>query len=264
MQHLFIVTYGRSGSTLLARLLNEIDGYCIRGENGGVIRSLANSFRILGSTYDVAAQWDEGEHSPWFGMGRVDPLEWRFRLAREFVDVILQPPPDTRVTGFKEIRYTPEDMDDGLFTATIDFLAFGFENSRIVFNTRDAAEVAKSGWWATDFEPAHVHEIIATTDRRFREAHARIGSQRSFMIDYADYSKAAAGVWPLLDWLGEDVPRERLEAIAAERLMHLSERRSLPSTVRRWVASMVSRELEGPADRDLRLGNLAKSGRRTA
>src|SRR5688572_1085508 len=33
--HLFIVTYGRSGSTLLQGVLNSIPGYLIRGENDG-------------------------------------------------------------------------------------------------------------------------------------------------------------------------------------------------------------------------------------
>lgn len=238
--HVFVVTYGRSGSTLLTRLLNEIDGYCIRGENGGVIRTLANSFRVLDTTWQFAGEYEDGEESPWFGFRQVDPDQWRQRLARDFVDVILKPPPGTRVTGFKEVRYTSEEMDDSLFAATMDFLASAFANSRIIFNTRDGTEVAKSGWWADEYVPAHVHEIVATADRRFREAHARLGPERSFMIDYAQYNGNPNGFLPLLEWLGEDLPRDRVEAINAERLTHMKDEMPLNSSFRQWLASMVS------------------------
>jgi hypothetical protein len=240
--HVFVVTYGRSGSTVLTRLLNEIDGYCIRGENGGVIRTLANSFRVLNSTWQFAGHYEDGEDSPWFGFRQVDPDEWRQRLARDFVDVVLKPPPGTRVTGFKEVRYTSEEMDHSLFAATIDFLATAFENSRIIFNTRDGTQVAKSGWWAEEYLPAHVHEIVATADRRFREAHARLGPERSFMIDYADYNGKPQGFLPLLEWLGEELPWERVQAISAERLMHMKDEITPGSSVSRWITSMISED----------------------
>lgn len=38
--YLFVVTYGRSGSTLVQGLLNSIPGYLIRGENRGVLYRL--------------------------------------------------------------------------------------------------------------------------------------------------------------------------------------------------------------------------------
>ena len=157
------------------------------------------------------------------------------------MEAILKPPAGTRVSGFKEIRYTPEDMDDSLFTATIDFLAFAFEDSRILFNTRDASQVAQSAWWANDYEPAHVHEIVRTCDRRFREAHARLGPERSLMIDYASYSANPVGFLPVLRWLGEDLSLERIEAVCGERLTHLlDDAPSLPARMRRWVAAMSS------------------------
>ncbi|HEY9292796.1 MAG TPA: hypothetical protein VIP98_16060, partial [Microlunatus sp.] len=38
--YLFVVTYGRSGSTLLQGILNSIPGYLVRGENRSVLRHL--------------------------------------------------------------------------------------------------------------------------------------------------------------------------------------------------------------------------------
>lgn len=231
------------------RLLNQIDGYCIRGENGGVIRTLANSDRILASAMQIAGDIEDHEQSPWYGFSQVDPTEWSRRIAREFVDLILNPPPGTRVSGFKEIRYTPEDMSDALFTATIDFLALAFENSRILFNTRDAAEVARSGWWARNYDPAHVKEIVATCDRRFREAQSRLGPERSFLIDYSQYNRNPAGFLPLLDWLGEKVPANVLQAISSEPLTHLKGQDGARAwRLLRWIRAMRG---DGPlADHD--------------
>jgi hypothetical protein len=44
--HLFIVTYGRSGSTLLQGILNSTPGVLIRGENRGISYKLHEFHRI--------------------------------------------------------------------------------------------------------------------------------------------------------------------------------------------------------------------------
>ena len=42
-----IITYGRSGSTLLQSLLNSIDGVHISGENGGIINQLYYTYKKI-------------------------------------------------------------------------------------------------------------------------------------------------------------------------------------------------------------------------
>ncbi|AKH42460.1 hypothetical protein FHS61_000230 [Altererythrobacter atlanticus] len=232
MKFVFVITYGRSGSTLLMNLLNAIDGFCIRGENGGLVTTLAVSADTLQTMHDINGRWDHGPTAPWFGFGPVSPGRWRTSLAELFVDQILMPPPGTRVSGFKEIRYTPEHMDEETFAATMDFLANAFPDARLIFNTRDAAQVANSGWWKTDYQPAQVHQLIAESDRRFRYTLDRLG-ERAFIIDYAEYDGRPEGFQPLLQWLGEDVPPEQIEAICAERLMHLQ--KAQPGFTRRAI-----------------------------
>ena len=43
--YVFVMTYGRSGSTLLMGLLNTIPGYLIRGENDDALRFLFDFHR---------------------------------------------------------------------------------------------------------------------------------------------------------------------------------------------------------------------------
>lgn len=45
--HVFIVTYGRSGSTLTQSLLNTLPGYQIRGENGNLAWFLARAVDVV-------------------------------------------------------------------------------------------------------------------------------------------------------------------------------------------------------------------------
>ncbi|MEM7690525.1 MAG: sulfotransferase [Pseudomonadota bacterium] len=221
MEYLFVVTYGRSGSTVLLNLLNAIDGYCIRGENGGVLNALAASHSQLKKGREANAGHNEEPHTPWYGISETDPDRWAQSLAEVFTRDILQTPPGTRVAGFKEIRYTPGALDEDAYRAMIDFQASAFPTSRFIFNTRDSQEVAKSGWWPhSKIRGARdVHELVAICDKRFGESCATLG-ERAFLIDYADYNGKPEGFRPLLSWLGEEVPRADLERVCARKLDH--------------------------------------------
>lgn len=219
MRHLFVVTYGRSGSTVLQNVLNTIPGYCIRGENGGMVTSLVDGCLALERARSGLRRADRTQRDPWFGIQEADPDAFRKGLADLFVQTVLRPPPDCRTIGFKEVRYTPDNLGDDLFGEVTDFLLSKFEDARIVFNTRDAAEVAHSGWWAK--RPADkVIPLIEHTNMRFAEAHAR-NPDSTFLIDYADYDGQPEGLVRLLDWLGEKLPPDQLARATNDRLTHM-------------------------------------------
>lgn len=220
MRHLFVVTYGRSGSTVLVNLLNAIQGYCIRGENAGVAQSLALAAHTLAEAQAKQAPHNQAPDTPWYGIAEVEPDAWARTLAEGFTRAVLRPPADTRVTGFKEIRYIPEFMDEAQYDTTIGFLADAFPDARIIFNMRAHAEVARSGWWPHEYTPGEVERVIAQTDARFRRSKEQLGN-RAFLIDYADYNGRPEGFAPLLDWLGEELAPERVEAICERKLKHL-------------------------------------------
>ena len=220
MRHLFVVTYGRSGSTVLVNLLNAIDGYCIRGENGGVLAKLALAARRLAEVQVEQAPHNQAPDTPWYGIAEVDPDQWARTLAEGFERDVLRPPPGTRVTGFKEIRYIPEFLDESQYDATIAFMADAFPDSRFIFNTRHHAEIARSGWWPDEYTPREVETLIAQCDARFRRSTERLG-KRGFLIDHADYNGRPEGFAPLLAWLGEELAPERVAAICERQLTHL-------------------------------------------
>jgi hypothetical protein len=81
---------------------------------------------------------------PFYGIGDFPPAVSIAASRRLAVETLLRPKPDTRVTGFKEIRWwRHEDLD-----AYVGWLREVFPGARFLVNTRDHAAVLKSKWWA--------------------------------------------------------------------------------------------------------------------
>lgn len=220
MQYLFVVTYGRSGSTVLLNLLNRLEGYCIRGENNGIANHLGMSVSVLAEAQEHPHAKSHNPDAPWFGINDPKVDSWGQKLAGAFVEEILRPDPDTRVTGFKEIRFTAHETTLAAYESSIAFLTQYFPGARIIFNTRDWREVAESGWWRYESNMKRIRDLIEDADRRF-EASAKALGDRAFLIDYADYKGKPDGFRPLLEWLGEEVDEALLASVSQNWLVHL-------------------------------------------
>src|SRR5580698_4461108 len=99
---LFVITYGRSGSTLLQGLLNALPGYRVHGENGGFLTKLLGAHEALTDAHAHLANPAVDRHrNPWFGSSRYDPATLNTAF-RNFIDNILFRPrahPEVRVFG---------------------------------------------------------------------------------------------------------------------------------------------------------------------
>ena len=217
--HVFIVTYGRSGSTLLQNQLNHIDGYCIRGENYNALAHLARAWDAVATGEAMHGQRASGEATapchPWYGAEEVDPDELGRALAEGFVRTVLRPPAGTRVAGFKEIRF---HLAGAHLEAYIRFLTRFFPGARFVFNTRDHAAVARSGWWA-QMDPDKVRRQLEAAEEGFAKMRALLG-ERAIALHYDDYVARAEALEPLFDFLGEPFDAARVRTITERRLTH--------------------------------------------
>lgn len=157
-ESILIITYGRSGSTLLQGILNSIDGVTIRGENYNFIKGLYIAYENLTRTKGEFGRGDESKltTSPWYGASELD-LSIFIEDARTLVRNQLigrEPLPERKICyGFKEIRYM--DLDTRLssseralkFNEYLAFLRCLFPNPAFVFLTREHSQVMASGWW---------------------------------------------------------------------------------------------------------------------
>jgi hypothetical protein len=217
--YVFIVTYGRSGSTLLQSVLNGIPGYCIRGENNNALVPLVASWRALIESEPLGG-WRKAAivsppDDPHYGAELIRPSAYGRALADLFVRDILNLPDETRVGGFKEIRFF---VDPAMFRPTMRFLHEFFPRARIVFNTRDHAAVARSGWWAR-MDPARVSAQLKGAETLF-DSYLDAHPDRAIRLCYDDYNGNPEGLRPLFDFLGEPFDAGRVAARLAQRLTH--------------------------------------------
>lgn len=221
MRHIFVITYGRSGSTVLMNLLNRIPGYNIRGENNGIITHLALCVSRLRQAQERYRDVSHGPASPWYGICDPDVDECGSRLAEFFSQTFLSGDENVRATGFKEIRFTPHDISDEEYDSTISFLSEYFSNSLFIFNTRNWREVSESGWWRYNPSLNNVRTTIEDSDKRFRKTKGLLG-ERAFLIDYSEFDGKPDGFRPLLDWLNETLSEEDLKYVCSKKLTHVT------------------------------------------
>lgn len=216
----FVVTYGRSGSTLVQNLLNALPGYCIRGENGNLSGPLAQAWHTAATMKNLKTLRHSGRTTdpthPWFGAEGIAPDRLGHALADAFCREVLRPPEGTRVAGFKEIRF---HHDKAFFAKHLGFLRSCFPKARFIFNTRAHQDVARSGWWAEQ-DPAQVMKVLAQAEQlfdAFLKAHPKI----SCKLRYEDYNDRPEGFRPLLEFLGEPFEPDLVARILDTRLSHL-------------------------------------------
>ena len=218
--YVFIVTYGRSGSTLLQNVLNHIDGYCIRGENNNTLAGLARAWDAVNRSEVMDKlrrnKAATGASHPWHGAEVIDPDHYGRVLADAFVGEVLRPGPKTRVAGFKEIRYHSQPE---FFTRYMTFIQRVFPNARFVFNTRDHTAVARSGWWARQ-DPQEVSAVLTRAEQLYESCAARF-PHRSIRLCYDDYNGNPEGLRPLFDFLGEPFDGDMVAHVLATRLDHM-------------------------------------------
>ena len=192
--YLFVVTYGRSGSTLLQGLLNAIPGYLIRGENGDALHHLKNFHTEFFAEQERRnAKASRSPTHPFFGIGDASAEVSLAAIRRLALDVVLRPHADTRVTGFKEIRWYSPDLVD-----YVAWLRSVFPGARFVVNTRDHEAVLRSKWWAKGDNAAYLAEL----ERRLLGLADELGDQ-AFRVHYDDVVADPASLVTLYDWLGE-------------------------------------------------------------
>ena len=251
---LFIVTYGRSGSTILMNVLNSLPGVLIRGENAHACRHLRQIVeKVLGDKNfyrrRLAAQPEEEgwpllrkdlgtPRDPWYGAELVTVDGVGQALAGAFIDSFLCLPPDTRIAGFKEVRYLDHCDEIG---RDLDFLRRFFPRARFVFLTRDHRAVMASGMYAK-VSPFVMAPKLRAADAAFR-AYADAHPEVCHLLRYEDFARNTDGLRPLFAFLDEPFDAARIEEVLDRQLTHV--KAPAPKLWRRRLRNAVRRQLSG-------------------
>ena len=206
----FIVTYGRSGSTLLQNLIGAIPGCHMTGENNDALYGLYLSHAAARRARDEHGR--DGRHagSPWWGAHRIRPARYAASLRGAFVSNILQPPPAATMVGLKEVRYFNHPDD---FTGYLDFIRGVFAPARFVFNSRNHDEVSRSAWYAAR-PPEEVLASLRQADAMmdaYQAAHPGI----CYRVHYNDYVADRSRLRSLYAFLGAEMDEEAVRRTLA-------------------------------------------------
>jgi hypothetical protein len=143
-----VVTYGRSGSTLVQGLLNTLPRVLVRGENSFYVLPL---YRAMAQT--MAFRELHYNHRPrqvssaFYGLRAVRRARFVSATRRLMTENLLGPIDRSAVDvlGFKEVLWHEVSAEE-----TADFFDFfdeTFPGARYVLNTRKHEDVAASGFW---------------------------------------------------------------------------------------------------------------------
>lgn len=220
---LFVVTYGRSGSTLLQNMLNALPGVTLRGENNNLLAPLVAGWQGLRQFYPeqlarmkIAGSLPSGPHQPWFGYENITSDAYGREMAVGFLRGVLCPPPGTHTIGFKEIRW---HEDPELFLPMLEFLHQYFPGARFVFNTRDHGEVCRSGWWK-NMDPDLVRAELTRAEALYDQWQAA-HPDCSLAMHYNDYIQGPEAWRALFDFIGEAFDADLVQAALDHKLMHM-------------------------------------------
>lgn len=212
----FIVTYGRSGSTLLQRMLSTIPKSYILGENVDALAGLFQSYRSA-----AIAKRKHGNRrrssvaDPWRGVHLINPERYNRKLAATFIEEILHPPPNATLVGFKEIRYLEhDDLEEYL-----DYLRRTFRPCVLVFNRRNADAVAASARRKDHGYPNDSAKAVCQFDQRV-DAYVSLHRDDCEVVIYDDYIRNPQVLLPLFGRLGACIDEAKLRKVLLVDLKH--------------------------------------------
>jgi hypothetical protein len=209
--YVFVVAPGRSGSTVIQNLLNSVPNWVIRGENGGIHLSLIDAIRKARESEKKYGGRERPASHPWFGITEFDLESFGKDLGEAFIKDILRPPPGTRVTGFKEIRWHWEHL-----TQDIHAMKVIFPRSRFVLNIREPSAISQSGWWkGKDYTQERLSRMVEAIERANQET-----GGDSFLLRYEEYTTDPSCLKDFFSWLGEEWDSDRVDRVLEERLTH--------------------------------------------
>lgn len=221
---LFVVAQGRSGSTLLLKLLNNIEGYNICGENYGAISNLAGFYQSILKTTTMVPK-KEGKFcsyeelinlpkqkilsSPkeikdysgfeWYNIYNIESIE---NKLQELIIDLFNPEKKFKVWGFKEIRFGIENTENyTTFSDELNFIKKLFPKAKFLFLTRNIESLLKSAWWAEN--PEKSREKLEKQQFLFQEYHNN-NIQFSYSITYNDLINNTKVLHGMYDFLGEE------------------------------------------------------------
>jgi len=232
---ILILTYGRTGSTLLMGILNTIPGVLIRGENMNICFNLFSTYTSLKITKEQHGKRPTDPTDPFYGADELDEKLF-FRDAQILLknQLVGNTKNNIECWGFKEIRYLPYNLggiENYKLIPYLDFLSKLMPNPFFIFLTRDISKVINSGFWKN-----HKPEEVVNQIKLFEEQAKKWTENKNncFWISYEDIVNKAQSLNKLFNLIGATYNEKLIDKVLSkehsyggklENLSHVIERK---------------------------------------
>jgi len=217
---IFLLGSGRSGTTLLMKILNSVDEIMLYGEHGGFLKQIAESY-FFNFINDEIKQRIKKEKEPdsvfvkktvykigyswlhWYGK---ETIKKNYRM---FIESFFNPDKLSKRVfwGFKEIRY---GIDDRVPEMLIDL----YPKARFILIIREPIDVIASqlvmGKWG------NLNEIVGNWVSQNTYMYKFYTNHRDncFLIRYEEMiSRDSNGLKELFDWLGFEISAKQYNVV---------------------------------------------------
>lgn len=222
MRSVFVVTYGRSGSTLLNRYLSSLPGFDIKGENGLFITPAMECEKRLSFALRHKSLLRDASTGPWYGASSLRLDKWRRDIRRALINQLYPRFPIPKTIGFKEIRWS--DVDPEQLESTLDWMRSMRPPGAIIFLFRRHDDVMKSAWWASQSE---TEQAMSCQRLRAFEARCRQYSttrpESSVVIQYEEFVSDPRSPRELCKVLGVRFRESVWRRVLSRQLTHLKQ-----------------------------------------
>lgn len=223
MRSLYVVTYGRSGSTLLTGYLTKLPGMDLRGENYLFPLPLAEAESRLADAAALSYGGRERPSSPWYGSQLFDLPRWQRDIRRALINQLYPRQPIPKTIGFKEIRwwYRLTEQD---FERKLQWLIGIRPPGGIVFLTRNLDKTMAGAWWKEQTEEQRAHSRAGL--ERFEglvERYAQAHPDHSVWVTYEDFTASPDAARRICEMLGVAFDERVWKATLGERYSYPSQ-----------------------------------------
>ncbi|WP_319781507.1 sulfotransferase [Oceanisphaera sp. IT1-181] len=212
----FIITYGRTGSTLLMGLLNSYEEIQIKGENFNFIKGLYYSYKKLTELKETYGKKPQPITAPFYGAETTN-VDLFTEQLRDIIknQLVTHDKEKIKCWGFKEIRYTSEALNfEGNYEIKkyLDFIKKIFPDACFIFLTRDHNEVSDSAFW----KQTKKIKVVETLEIFEKEATSWSSDRSdSFWIDYKDLIDKNNNLKMMHDFIGIKYDIEHIEKVTS-------------------------------------------------
>lgn len=226
MRYLIVLSYPRSGSTVVQSLLNTVDGYCIRGEYMGAITQLTDFIDVIrlstSDVRDVVGGDTSSPSSPLYGISEIKDRDVVGGLRNFYIDTILKPVHGSKVIGWKENFISPLANGEKHANRMLGVMTDMFPDARYVINIRNPEDVGRSAVWKQS--PSGVEDVTRCRNWLLGVYESGfLGTNMSLLIDHDEWKGNPELLCNQLNSFDIPVSLENTKRVLSEQLMHLKD-----------------------------------------